>query len=71
MDGNAEDKGLACDVSEEHLKTLGEHLSFRRVLWFWLAVIEESALSNKIPGLPKENLCFAGVLDADQPELRT
>jgi hypothetical protein len=35
-----------------------------KILWFWLAGAEGSAVVNKIPGLLKRNLCITGAIDA-------
>ena len=35
-----------------------------KILWFWLAGAEESAVINKIPELLKQNLCIIGTIDA-------
>ena len=41
-----------------------------KILWFWFAGAEESAVINKIPELLKQNLCITGKIDAGQLELR-
>jgi hypothetical protein len=48
---SAEDGGLAYEISEEKLKTLFRTIAslIVKVLWFWLAGAEESAVINKIP----------------------
>jgi hypothetical protein len=62
----AEDEGLACEISEGRLKTLFRAIAilFVKILWFWLAEAEESAVMNKIPELPKQKLCITGTIDA-------
>ena len=35
-----------------------------KILWFWLAGAEESAVTNKITELLKRNLCLSGTIDA-------
>jgi cell division protein FtsL len=35
-----------------------------KILWFWLAGAEESAVINNIPELLKQNLCITGTIDA-------
>ena len=35
-----------------------------KILWFWLAGAEESAVINKIPELLKQKLCITGTIDA-------
>ena len=69
---SAEDGGLACEISEERLKTLirAVAVSIVKILWFWLAGAEESAVINKKPELLKQNLCITGPIDAGQLELR-
>ena len=55
VENSAEDGGLACEISEGKLKTLSGPLLFWivKILWFWLAGAEESAVINKIPELLK------------------
>jgi hypothetical protein len=50
---SAEDEGLACEISEGRLKTLIRAIAILigKILWFWLAGAEESAVINKIPEL--------------------
>ena len=52
---SAEDRGLACEISEGKLKTLIRAVAVLivKILWFWLAGAEESAVINKIPELLK------------------
>jgi hypothetical protein len=47
--------GLACEISEGKLKTLFRAIVTLvvKILWFWLARAEESAVINKIPELLK------------------
>ena len=58
VENSAEDGGLACEISEERLKTLFRAVAILivKILWFWLAGAEESAVINKIPELLKQNL---------------
>jgi hypothetical protein len=46
---------LACEISEERLKTLIRTIAILivKILWFWLAGAEESSVINKIPELLK------------------
>jgi hypothetical protein len=52
---STEDGGLACEISEGRLKTLirADAILIVKILWFWLAGAEESAVINKIPELLK------------------
>jgi hypothetical protein len=54
VENSAEDGGLACEISEGRLKTLSraDAVLTVRILWFWLAGAEESAVINKIPEAP-------------------
>lgn len=62
---------LACEVSKGSLKISQGDLLFQiKILWFWFVGAEESAVINKAPELLKWNLCFPGILNADQLELR-
>jgi hypothetical protein len=51
---------LACEISEGRLKTLTKAIAVLivKILCFWLAVAEESAVINKIPELLKQKLCW-------------
>jgi hypothetical protein len=55
VENSAEDGGLACEISEGKLKTLFRAIAIflGKILWFWLAGAEESAVINKIPELLK------------------
>jgi hypothetical protein len=66
VENSAEDGGLACEISEGRLKTLfrTNAIWIVKILWFWLAGAEESAVINKIPELLKQNLCITGTIDA-------
>ena len=66
VENSAEDGGLACEISEGRLKTLfrANDILNMKILWFWLAGAEESAVINKIPELPKQKLCITGTIDA-------
>ena len=48
-----EDGGLACEISKGILKTLFRAIAILivKILWFWIAGAEESAVINKIPEL--------------------
>jgi hypothetical protein len=63
---SAENGGLACEISEGRLKTLFRAVAILivKILWFWLAGAEESAVINKIPELLKQKLCITGTIDA-------
>ena len=66
VENSAEDGGLACEVSEGKLKTLFRDIA---ILEFDYSVVlvswgEESAVTNKIPELLKQNLCITGTIDA-------
>jgi hypothetical protein len=66
VENSAEDGGLDCEISEGRLKTLfrANAIWIVKILWFWLAGAEESAVTNKIPELLKQNLCITGTIDA-------
>jgi hypothetical protein len=51
VENSEEDGGLACEISEGRLKTLFKVIAILivKILWFWLAGAEESAVINKIP----------------------
>jgi hypothetical protein len=53
VENNAEDGGLACEISEGRLMTFirATGILILKILWFWLAGAEESAVINKIPEL--------------------
>ena len=55
VENSAEDGGLACKISEGRLKMLIRAIAILivKILWFWLAGAEESAVINKIPELLK------------------
>jgi hypothetical protein len=55
VESSAEDEGLACEISEGRLKTHFKAITILivKILWFWLAVAEESTVINKIPELLK------------------
>jgi hypothetical protein len=55
VENSAEDGGLACEISEGRLKTLIRAIAILivKILWFWLAGAEESAVIDKIPELLK------------------
>jgi hypothetical protein len=66
VENSAEDGGLACEISEERLKTLFRAVAILivKILRFWLVGTEESAVINEIPELLKQNLCITGTIDA-------
>jgi hypothetical protein len=66
VEKSAEDGGLTCEISEGILKTLFRAIAILivKILWFWLAGAEESAVINKITELLKQNLCITGTIDA-------
>jgi hypothetical protein len=55
VENSAEDGGLACVFSERRLMTLFRAIAIFivKILWFWLAGAEESAVINKMPELLK------------------
>jgi hypothetical protein len=55
VENSAENGGLACKISEGRLKILFRAIAILivKILWFWLAGAEESAVINKIPELLK------------------
>jgi hypothetical protein len=55
VENSAEDRGLACEISEGRLKTLFRAVAILivKILWFWLAGAEEPTVINKIPELLK------------------
>ena len=64
VENSAEDGGLACEISEGRLKTLIRAVAVLivKILWFWLAGAEESAVINKIPEPLKQTI--SGTIDA-------
>ena len=66
VENSAEDGGLASEISEGRLKTLIGAIAIfiEKILSFWLAEAEESAMINKIPELLKQNLCITMTIDA-------
>ena len=55
VENRAEDGDLACEISEGRLMTFFRVIArlIVKILWFWLAGAEESAVINKIPELLK------------------
>ena len=55
VENSANDGGWACKISDGRLKTLIRVIALLtvKILWFWLAGPEESAVINKIPELLK------------------
>jgi hypothetical protein len=66
VENSTENGGLACEISEGRLKTFigAVVILIVKILWFWLAGAEESAVINKLPELLKRNLCITGTIDA-------
>jgi hypothetical protein len=66
VENSAEDGVLACEISERRLKTFFRAIAslIVKILWFWLAEVEESAVINKTPDLLKQKLCITGTIDA-------
>jgi hypothetical protein len=64
VENSSEYGGLACEISEGSLKTLfrATYILIMKILWFWLAEVEESAVINKIPELIKQKLFLLGLL---------
>ena len=65
VENSAEDEGLACKISEGRLNTLFRVIAVLivKILWFWLAGAEESAVINKILELLKLKLFITGTID--------
>jgi hypothetical protein len=65
VENSAEDGGLPCEISVGRSKTLIRAIAIVivKILWFWLAGAEESAVINKIPELLKGKLCITGTID--------
>jgi hypothetical protein len=65
VENSAEYECLACENSEWRLKTLIRAIAILivKILWFWLAGTEESAVVNNIPELVKQTLCITGTID--------
>jgi hypothetical protein len=53
VENSAENGGLTCEISEGRLRTLFRAIAIFivKILWFWLAGAEESAVINKITEL--------------------
>jgi hypothetical protein len=66
IENSAEDGGLASEISEGRLKTLIGAIAIfiEKILSFWLAEAEESAMINKIPELLKQKLCITRTIVA-------
>ena len=64
VENSAEDGGLACEISEGRFPFRAIDILIMKILWFWLAGAEESAVINKIPELLKQKLCITGTIDA-------
>jgi hypothetical protein len=66
VENSTEDGGLACEISEGRLKTFIRAIAclIVKILWFWLAGAEESAVIDKISELLNRNLCINGTIDA-------
>ena len=67
VENSAEDGGLAYEISEERLKKIFRAIAILivKILWFWLAGAEESAVINKIPELQKQKFALLGLLMLD------
>jgi hypothetical protein len=66
VENSAENGGPTWEISEGRLKTFFRAIAslIVKILWFWLAGAEESAVINKIPELLKQNLCITETIDA-------
>ena len=66
VENSAEDGGLASEITEGRLKTLIGAIAIfiEKILSFWLAEAEESAMINKIPELLKQKLCITRTIVA-------
>jgi hypothetical protein len=64
VENSAEDGGLACEISEGRFFFRAIAILIVKILWFWLAGAEESAVINKIPELLKQKLCITRTIDA-------
>jgi hypothetical protein len=55
VENSEEDGRLACEILEGRLQTLIRTVVvlILKILWFWLAGAEESAVINKVPELLK------------------
>jgi hypothetical protein len=55
VEKSPEDGDLACEILEERLKTFFRAIDILilKIVWFWLAGAEESAVISKIPELLK------------------
>jgi hypothetical protein len=61
VENSANDGGLSCEISEGRIKILIRSIAILivKILWFWLAEAEESAVINKIPEQLKQSELFA------------
>jgi hypothetical protein len=66
VENSSEDRGLACEISEGRLKTLIRAVAVLivKILRFWLAGSEESAVINKIPELLRWKFFITWNIDA-------
>ena len=66
VENSAEDGGLACEISEGRWKSFFRGIAslIVKIMWFWLAGAEKSAVINKIPELLKQKRCITGTIDA-------
>ena len=62
VENKAEDGDLACEISEGRLKTYQGHVLIVKILWFWLAGTEESAVFNTIPEPLRQTFVLLGLL---------
>jgi hypothetical protein len=64
VENSAEDRDLACEIPGRRAKILIKVIAILivKILWFWLAGAEESAVINKIPELLSETSALLGLL---------
>ena len=64
VENSADYGSLACEISEGRLKMLIRAVAILivKILWFWLAGAEESAVINKIPEPLKQMFVLLGLL---------
>jgi hypothetical protein len=63
VENSADDGGLACEISEGILKTFFRAIAslIVKILWFWVAGAEESAVINKMPEPLKRTFVLLGL----------
>jgi hypothetical protein len=66
VENSAEDRCLACEISERKWKTLISAIAILivKIIWFWLGGAKESAVTYMIPELLKQKLCITGTIDS-------